>query len=50
MAINYNDASKTYDNTRKANISIIEMFAQRVKIDRNTTILDVGCGTGNYFS
>jgi ubiquinone/menaquinone biosynthesis C-methylase UbiE len=44
----YNIASKTYDHTRKHSDEIIERFASRVTVATRTTILDFGCGTGNY--
>ena len=46
--IDYDRASKTYDNTRQASQRLIECFAGRVKLDARTWVLDFGCGTGNY--
>ena len=46
--INYDAASTTYDHTRKHSDGIIERFANRVSFTTTTTILDFGCGTGNY--
>lgn len=46
--INYDIASKTYDNTRNASSIIIDIFDATVGLDRDISILDFGCGTGNY--
>ncbi len=46
--IDYDEASKTYDHTRKHSDRLIERFASRVPFKSETAILDFGCGTGNY--
>lgn len=46
--IDYNVASKTYDNTRSHSEQRIQHFASKVNFDRETVLLDYGCGTGNY--
>lgn len=48
MEINYNEISRIYENVRKENSDIIEMFTDEVNITEETMILDFGCGTGNY--
>lgn len=48
MPINYNDAANTYDNTRDANEALLEIFNAKMHFSAQTTILDFGCGTGNY--
>jgi ubiquinone/menaquinone biosynthesis C-methylase UbiE len=48
MAIDYNKASKTFDNTRAADDEIIEIMANNNVFIENHNILDFGCGTGNY--
>jgi ubiquinone/menaquinone biosynthesis C-methylase UbiE len=47
MPINYNILAKDYDLTRTANINIINLFAAELPLD-GKTILDFGCGTGNF--
>jgi ubiquinone/menaquinone biosynthesis C-methylase UbiE len=46
--IDYNVASKSYDNTRRASDKLIDLFARSICFSRETTVLDFGCGTGNY--
>ncbi len=46
--INYNAASRTYDNTRSYSDTIIEYFREKISFTPSTAILDFGCGTGNY--
>ncbi|GAK52409.1 hypothetical protein U14_03660 [Candidatus Moduliflexus flocculans] len=48
MPINYNDAASTYDNTRGAHEALLEIFDAKMHFSAQTTILDFGCGTGNY--
>ena len=48
--IDYDAASKTYDRTRKHSNSPIDRFSQRVLLTEQTTVLDFGCGTGNYLN
>jgi ubiquinone/menaquinone biosynthesis C-methylase UbiE len=47
MSINYNKLAQDYDLTRTANINIINLFADEITLD-GKTILDFGCGTGNF--
>ncbi|MCL1964730.1 MAG: class I SAM-dependent methyltransferase [Firmicutes bacterium] len=47
MSIDYNALAESYDLTRTANISIIHLFAAELPLD-GKTILDFGCGTGNF--
>ena len=47
MSMNYNILAQDYDLTRTANISIINLFANELQLD-GKTILDFGCGTGNF--
>ena len=47
MSIDYNILAKDYDLTRAANINIINLFADELPLD-GKTILDFGCGTGNF--
>lgn len=48
MGINYNKLAKTYDITRKENISTITRLVRNLTITPATNILDFGCGTGNF--
>ena len=47
MSIDYNILAQDYDLTRTANINIINLFAAELPLD-GKTILDFGCGTGNF--
>ncbi|MCL2409600.1 MAG: class I SAM-dependent methyltransferase [Oscillospiraceae bacterium] len=47
MTINYNILAKDYDLTRITNINIINLFASELPLN-GKTILDFGCGTGNF--
>ena len=47
MSVDYNVLAKDYDLTRTANINIINLFAAELPLD-GKTILDFGCGTGNF--
>lgn len=46
--INYDEISKIYDQVREEEIDIINSFLQEIEVSKVTTILDLGCGTGNY--
>ena len=48
MKINYDEASQTYDNTRRGDLSLLDHFAARVTLTPESRVLDFGCGTGNY--
>ncbi|NLU31490.1 MAG: class I SAM-dependent methyltransferase [Clostridiaceae bacterium] len=48
MEVNYNEISRTYDQVRKENRDLLEIFIEEVGITDRTRILDFGCGTGNY--
>ena len=48
--VDYDLASETYDNTRKPSELLVARFADRVALTAETTILDFGCGTGNYLN
>jgi len=45
--IDYNMLAKKYDLTRSANIDILDRFAEVFPFE-GKTILDFGCGTGNF--
>ncbi|MGF7059157.1 class I SAM-dependent methyltransferase [Brassicibacter mesophilus] len=48
MKVDYNEISKKYDDVRTADLKLINLFLDEVKISDGTRILDFGCGTGNY--
>jgi len=45
--IDYNSLANDYDLTRTVNVEIINLFASELPLD-GKTVLDFGCGTGNY--
>ena len=47
MQVDYNILARDYDLTRTLNINIINLFADELPLD-GKTILDFGCGTGNF--
>jgi ubiquinone/menaquinone biosynthesis C-methylase UbiE len=46
--IDYNLAAQTYDNTRSHSDLLIDCFAERARLSADSSVLDFGCGTGNY--
>ncbi len=48
--IDYNAASKSYDNTRNASQEVLALFDKVIHFSNKTTVLDFGCGTGDYLS
>lgn len=50
MAIDYDAASRTYDNTRHSQAELIERWAARVNFTPGLRVLDFGCGTGSYLA
>jgi SAM-dependent methyltransferase len=50
MAIDYDEAARTYDNTRAQSPDLIELFDRKIHFASTTRILDFGCGTGNYLN
>lgn len=46
--VNYNEISQVYDNVRQADIELINSFLLEIRIGKETRVLDIGCGTGNY--
>jgi ubiquinone/menaquinone biosynthesis C-methylase UbiE len=46
--VNYNEISKIYDDVREGDVILINHFLQELPSDDGLTILDIGCGTGNY--
>ncbi len=48
MKVNYNKISKVYDDVREEEVQVIQTILSQVKLNQNSLILDIGCGTGNY--
>jgi len=46
--VNYDQIAEKYDDVREAEIELISLFLQGVNLDKDSRILDFGCGTGNY--
>ena len=46
--IDYNEISKTYDHFRKEYVEILQHLLSHSGIHSSSTILEFGCGTGNY--
>jgi ubiquinone/menaquinone biosynthesis C-methylase UbiE len=46
--VNYNEISRNYDDVREGDILLINHFLQELSSADALTILDIGCGTGNY--
>ena len=46
--VNYNEISQVYDDVRQADIELINSFLQEIEVEKETRVLDIGCGTGNY--
>lgn len=46
--VDYSRISRIYDISRAANVETIDKLIKVVHIDSNSTLLDLGCGTGNY--
>jgi ubiquinone/menaquinone biosynthesis C-methylase UbiE len=45
---NFDEFAKRYDKLRVADLGIINCFIDKIKLHKNSNILDFGCGTGNY--
>lgn len=48
--INYDKVCEVYDTSRVANAEVVEKLVQSLRITGDSTVLDMGCGTGNYTS
>ena len=48
MVLNYHNWSAVYDQTRQCNSMILAKIIEYIPINRNSKVLDFGCGTGNY--
>ena len=47
-AVAYDKISRVYDVSRSANSETIEKLIRLLNAERNSFLLDMGCGTGNY--
>ncbi len=48
MEIDYNVLSKDYDLTRGVNVDLIKQIVSKASVNKDSCVLDFGCGTGNY--
>lgn len=48
MPIDYDNASRTYDQTRDFDRAVVDALAKRAALSERSRVLDFGCGTGNY--
>lgn len=48
QSVNYNEISKTYDDVREGDLTLIQRLIQAFPPRPNLRVLDIGCGTGNY--
>ena len=46
--IDFKMYAKNFDKHRKADIELVNIIIDRLKINESSRILDFGCGTGNY--
>jgi len=46
-SIDYDKVSKVYDNVRVGDPEMVHQILQGVDLDRDSIVLDIGCGTGN---
>jgi ubiquinone/menaquinone biosynthesis C-methylase UbiE len=48
LALDYNSLAREYALHRDVHPEVLKELIQTSKINRASTVLDVGCGTGNY--
>ena len=48
MIMDYNVLSQDYDLTRNVNIDAVKALLSKSNLDKDSFVLDFGCGTGNY--
>ncbi len=46
--VDYGTISRIYDVSRAANTETVEKLVALLKVNRDSLLLDMGCGTGNY--
>jgi len=48
LKVDYNSISKVYDQVREEEIEELHSLLHGIEISESTTMLNIGCGTGNY--
>lgn len=48
MRVNYDEISIIYDDVREEDITTLNALLEKGKLHKNSTVVDIGCGTGNY--
>ncbi len=46
--IDYNQISQVYDDVREGDVQLIARFLEELSEPARCTVIDIGCGTGNY--
>ncbi len=46
--VDYDAISRVYDDVRRADVELINSFAEEINLTPATRVLDLGCGTGNH--
>lgn len=46
--VDYDQISATYDDVRAGDVALIDYFRQALPVHDGLTVLEIGCGTGNY--
>jgi ubiquinone/menaquinone biosynthesis C-methylase UbiE len=48
LRVDYDSISKVYDQVREEELEELQSLLSGIEVCEDTTILDIGCGTGNY--
>lgn len=48
MSYNYDEICQIYDDVREADFEIVKFMVDKAGITKESHVLEVGCGTGNY--
>ena len=46
--VDYDSVSRIYDVSRAAKIEMVKRLVRILQVDKDSVLLDLGCGTGNY--
>lgn len=46
--VDYDEVSRIYDTSRVAHTKVTEKLVRLIQVSRDSVVLDMGCGTGNY--
>jgi ubiquinone/menaquinone biosynthesis C-methylase UbiE len=46
--VDYDAISRVYDDVRRADVDLINSFAEEIDLNPAARVLDLGCGTGNH--